>query len=218
MTQDLEMKDAQLLSDPVPSVASSILQNLKEIASLIETDAYGKEVRRIVRAVRLTILHRRKLTAPVVAAFLGFALGQSSEAHSKLSSYYATSEVHVPAASKHAVPELEIYCYLLVLIFLIGLSPLRPCRVPRRFLGPLPVRRPRRVRAQSSAASRPCSASSASEPPLRAGRGITTIERYLDPMGLLVSPAKDLRQSAIGSVAAAAEQAFLSYAEKVLER
>ncbi|KAJ6849504.1 putative 26S proteasome non-ATPase regulatory subunit 3 [Iris pallida] len=131
MTQDLEMKDAQPLSDPVPSVASSILQNLKEIASLIETGAYGKEVRRIVRAVRLTILHRRKLTAPVVAAFLGFALGQSSEAHSKLSSYLpkegecdmdvdmATSEVHVPAASKHAVPELEIYCYLLVLIFLI---------------------------------------------------------------------------------------------------
>ncbi|KAJ6849565.1 putative 26S proteasome non-ATPase regulatory subunit 3 [Iris pallida] len=31
----------------------------------------------------------------------------------------ATSEVHVPAASKHAVLELEIYCYLLVLIFLI---------------------------------------------------------------------------------------------------
>ncbi|XP_072967299.1 probable 26S proteasome non-ATPase regulatory subunit 3 [Typha angustifolia] len=131
MTADVEMKDPHAApSASISSAASSsTLQHLKEIASLIETGAYAKEVRRIVRAVRLTIVIRRKLKASVVAAFLAFALPPGSEALSRLSSYLPKEDEHdmdvdtassasqVPA--KHSLPELEIYCYLLVLIFLI---------------------------------------------------------------------------------------------------
>lgn len=60
---------------------------MKEIAVLIETGAYAREVRRILRAVRLTIALRRKLNASVVSSFLSFGLAPGSEAHSRLSSY-----------------------------------------------------------------------------------------------------------------------------------
>lgn len=60
---------------------------MKEIASLIESGAQAKEVRRIVRAVRLTMMLRRKLRAPLVAAFLGYVLTPASEVFAKLSSY-----------------------------------------------------------------------------------------------------------------------------------
>ncbi|KAJ6813974.1 putative 26S proteasome non-ATPase regulatory subunit 3 [Iris pallida] len=132
MTQeDLEMKDAQSPPNSVPSPPPSVLQSLKEIASLIETGAYAKEVRHITHAVRRTTPIRRSLTASSVATFLGFALGRGSEAYTKLSSYLpkeddcemdvdiTTSGEQLPASAKHTVPELEIYCYLLVLIFLI---------------------------------------------------------------------------------------------------
>ncbi|XP_010920092.1 probable 26S proteasome non-ATPase regulatory subunit 3 [Elaeis guineensis] len=130
MTNDLEMKEVQAPSNSVSSAtASSTLQHLKEIASLIESGAYAKEVRRIVRAVRLTMMLRRKLRAPVVSAFLGYALAPGSEAHSRLSSYLPKDEQHdmdvdtatsaVQGPAKYSLLELEIYCYLLVLIFLI---------------------------------------------------------------------------------------------------
>lgn len=61
--------------------------DLKEIASLLETAAYTREVRRIVRAVRLTMVLRRKLKVSVLSAFLNFALSPGSEVHSRLSSY-----------------------------------------------------------------------------------------------------------------------------------
>ena len=61
--------------------------DVKEIASLIESGAQAKEVRRIVRAVRLTMMLRRKLRAPLVAAFLGYVLTPASEVFAKLSSY-----------------------------------------------------------------------------------------------------------------------------------
>lgn len=61
--------------------------DLKEIAALIGTGAYSKEVRHISRAVRFTIAMRRKLKASVLSAFIDFALVPGSEAHSRLSSY-----------------------------------------------------------------------------------------------------------------------------------
>lgn len=61
--------------------------DLKEIASLIETGAYAREVRRIVRVVRLTMALRRKLKASVLSSFLNFALAPGSDVHSRLSSY-----------------------------------------------------------------------------------------------------------------------------------
>ncbi|KAL7206979.1 hypothetical protein ACSBR2_019637 [Camellia fascicularis] len=129
MTQDVEMKEQPAPSNSVTSVGPSTLQHLKEIASLIETGAYAREVRRIVRVVRLTIALRKKLKASVLSAFLNYALVSGSEVHSRLSSYLpkedeqdmevdtATSTTQAPV--KHPLPELEIYCYLLVLIFLI---------------------------------------------------------------------------------------------------
>ncbi|CAN6554588.1 unnamed protein product [Malus baccata var. baccata] len=129
MTQDVEMKEVPAPSNSVSSASPSTLHNLKEIASLLETAAYTREVRRIVRAVRLTMVLRRKLKVSVISAFLNFALTPGSEVHSRLLSFLpkddeqdmdvdtATSATLVPA--KHALPELEMYSYLLVLIFLI---------------------------------------------------------------------------------------------------
>ncbi|KAK4600065.1 hypothetical protein RGQ29_009934 [Quercus rubra] len=131
MTQDVEMKekDHTTPSHSVTTVVPSTFQNLKEIASLIETGSYTKEVRRIGRAVRLTISLRRKLTASVLSAFLDFALVPGSEAHTRLSVYLPKQDEHEmevdtatsvsQASGKHLLPELEIYCYLLLLLFLI---------------------------------------------------------------------------------------------------
>ncbi|XP_044508684.1 probable 26S proteasome non-ATPase regulatory subunit 3 [Mangifera indica] len=128
MTQDVEMKE--LPSNSVSSSSTpSTLQHLKEIASLIETGAHAREVRRIVRAVRLTMALRRKLKAPVLSAFLNFVLTPGSDVHTRLILFLPKEDDHemeVDTASsvtqvpvKHSLPEIEIYCYLLVLIFLI---------------------------------------------------------------------------------------------------
>jgi 26S proteasome regulatory subunit N3 len=129
MTQDVEMKDNQTPTQSVVSAPTSTLQNLKEIAALIDTGSYTKEVRRIARAVRLTVGLRRKLTGSVISSFLDFALVPGSEAHTRLSSFVPKSDEHdmeVDTASsnsqappKHLPAELEIYCYFIVLLFLI---------------------------------------------------------------------------------------------------
>ncbi|KAE8684465.1 putative 26S proteasome non-ATPase regulatory subunit 3 [Hibiscus syriacus] len=98
------------------------------------------DVFRIVCGVRLTFGLRRKLTAPLLSAFLDFVLQPGSEAHSTFSSFlpkllqtvlldlmedeHCMEEVDtvtyaVQTPTKHLLPELEIYCYLLVLLFLI---------------------------------------------------------------------------------------------------
>ncbi|KAG6779677.1 hypothetical protein POPTR_004G176600v4 [Populus trichocarpa] len=130
MTQDVEMKEQQQQpSNSTTSSSPSTLHHLKEIASLIETGAYAKEARRIVRAVRLTMTLRRKLKASVLSAFLNFALSAGSEPFNRLISYLPKEDAHemevdsvtsvTQAPAKYPLPELEIYCYLLVLIFLI---------------------------------------------------------------------------------------------------
>ncbi|AQK58995.1 26S proteasome non-ATPase regulatory subunit 3 homolog A [Zea mays] len=130
----------------VGAPALSTLHHLKEIASVIEAGSLSKEVRRISRAFRLTVALRRRLAARDVSAFLAFALPASSEAYGRLTALVpkvkftfpplllaiATrrleddTEMDVDAAApatqisiKHGLPEIEIYCYLLVLIFLI---------------------------------------------------------------------------------------------------
>nr|XP_043612727.1 probable 26S proteasome non-ATPase regulatory subunit 3 [Erigeron canadensis] len=132
MTQDIEMKEQQEVqaapSNSVSSKIPSVLQELKEIVALIEMGAYAREVRRILRAIRLTIALRSKLDASVVSSFVNFALAPGSETHSRLTSYLPKDGKHdmevdtassaTQATAKHS-PELEIYCYLLVLIFLI---------------------------------------------------------------------------------------------------
>lgn len=129
MTQDVEMKDTQAPSNSLSSTDPPTLKHLKEIASLIESGSYTKETRRISRAVRLTFGIRRKLNARVLSLFLDCALVPGSEAHTKLSGFLpkggehemevdtATSSVQTPV--KSTLPELEIFCYLLVLLSLI---------------------------------------------------------------------------------------------------
>ncbi|XP_075476816.1 putative 26S proteasome non-ATPase regulatory subunit 3 [Primulina tabacum] len=130
MTEDIEMKEQRPTpSNSVVTSSPSPLQHLKDIASLVETGAYTREIRRIARAIRLTIQLRKNLTTSVLSAFLNFVLVPGSEVHSRLSSYLpkedendmevdsATSSAQAPA--KHSLPEIEIFCYLLVLIFLI---------------------------------------------------------------------------------------------------
>ncbi|KAF9618510.1 hypothetical protein IFM89_001911 [Coptis chinensis] len=126
MTQDVEMKEVAT-SNSVSSNVPSTLQQLKEIASLIENGTYEKEVRKIVRAIRFTIVLRKKLKPSLLHAFLNYALIPGSEAHTRLSAYLPKDDeqdMEVDTATsatsvKQSLPELEIYCYLLVLIFLI---------------------------------------------------------------------------------------------------
>ncbi|AQK58996.1 26S proteasome non-ATPase regulatory subunit 3 [Zea mays] len=133
MTEDVQMND----SEPQPAASApavgapalSTLHHLKEIASVIEAGSLSKEVRRISRAFRLTVALRRRLAARDVSAFLAFALPASSEAYGRLTALVPKeddTEMDVDAAApatqisiKHGLPEIEIYCYLLVLIFLI---------------------------------------------------------------------------------------------------
>ncbi|KAL0365684.1 UNVERIFIED_CONTAM: putative 26S proteasome non-ATPase regulatory subunit [Sesamum angustifolium] len=127
MTQDVEMKE-QHPAPPIPS-RPRLHPLFSDIAALIETGAYTREVRRIVRAIRWTIQLRKKLKASVLSAFLNFVLVPGSDVHSRLSSYVPKEDEHdmevdtatsaAQASAKHSLPELEIYCYLLVLIFLI---------------------------------------------------------------------------------------------------
>ncbi|KAA3462821.1 putative 26S proteasome non-ATPase regulatory subunit 3 [Gossypium australe] len=129
MTQDVEMKEQAAPSNSLPAFSPSTLQHLKEIASLIETGAYDREVRRILRAIRLTMALRRKLKAYALSAFLNFTLIPGSEALTRLSSYLPKEDEHAmevdtatsapQAPAKHSLPEIEIYCYLLILMFLI---------------------------------------------------------------------------------------------------
>ncbi|XP_047322410.1 probable 26S proteasome non-ATPase regulatory subunit 3 [Impatiens glandulifera] len=132
MTQDVEMKDQQPAAASLTITSadsSSILQHLKEIVALIEAGAYEREVRRIVRAVRLTIALRKKLKTSLLSAFLSYAVVPGSDVHTRLSSFLpkedeqdmevdtATSVPQPPA--KNFLPEIEAYCALIVLIFLI---------------------------------------------------------------------------------------------------
>ncbi|CAK8569733.1 unnamed protein product [Lathyrus sativus] len=132
MTQDEEMKDHPTPSHSISTAIPSTLHHLKEIASIIETGSNSKEVRRISRAVRLTIALRSKLTAPVLSSFIDHVLPPASESHSRLSSYLSnpkdddhemevdsSTSAAIQTPAKHLLPELEIYCYFLVLLFLI---------------------------------------------------------------------------------------------------
>ncbi|KAE8713472.1 putative 26S proteasome non-ATPase regulatory subunit 3 [Hibiscus syriacus] len=126
MTQDVEMKEQQLLTISLLHLLHPLCT---EIASLIEIDAYDCEARRILRAIRLTMALRRKLKPSMLSSFLTFTLSLGSEALTRLSSYLPKENEHemeVDTATSVAQPptklsllELEIYCYLLFLIFLI---------------------------------------------------------------------------------------------------
>jgi 26S proteasome regulatory subunit N3 len=75
---------------------------------------------------------RPKLTTPVLSSFIDHVLPPASDSHSRLSSYLpnpkdddhemevdTVTSAAIQAPAKHLLPELEIYCYFLVLLFLI---------------------------------------------------------------------------------------------------
>lgn len=133
--RDVEMKEVADISNsdehssPAPvSKTIPTVQSLKEIVSMIEVGAYSKEVRRIARAVRLTIGIRLKITTSVILSFLSTTLQPGSEAHARLTSYLPKVDEKgntvdlaefPPQGSSKSPPEVEIYCYLLCLIYLI---------------------------------------------------------------------------------------------------
>ncbi|KAM0890677.1 hypothetical protein ACQ4PT_026890 [Festuca glaucescens] len=132
MPEDVQMSEPQPAAPPTAVAAApppSTLHHLKEIASVIEAGSLSKEVRRISRAVRLTVALRRRLAAGDVSAFLAFALPASGEAYARLTFLLPKedeTEMDVDATApatqisiKQGLPEIEIYCCLLVLIFLI---------------------------------------------------------------------------------------------------
>ncbi|KAK8643020.1 hypothetical protein V6N13_012337 [Hibiscus sabdariffa] len=130
MSQDVEMKDSEtLVSSADSSAGPSALGRLRELVSLIKFASYNDEVRLIDRAVRNTFGLRPLLTAPVLSSLLDFAFRPGSEAHSRLSSFLPEEDEHGMdvdtetsaglAPTKHLLPEVEIYCSLLVLLFLI---------------------------------------------------------------------------------------------------
>ncbi|PPS07332.1 hypothetical protein GOBAR_AA13316 [Gossypium barbadense] len=120
MTQDVEMKEQAAPSNSLPSFSPSTLHR-KLNQSIISTSPY--------RAIRLTMALRRKLKASALSSFLNFTLIPGSEALTRLSSFLPKEDEHAmevdtatsapQAPAKHSLPEIEIYCYLLVLMFLI---------------------------------------------------------------------------------------------------
>lgn len=79
--------------------------DLKEIVPLLETGAYAREVRRIVRAIRLTMALRQKLKASVLSPFLNFALPPGSDVHTRLSSF-------IPKVIRNLMETLLFVCMM----------------------------------------------------------------------------------------------------------
>ncbi|RAL39761.1 hypothetical protein DM860_003294 [Cuscuta australis] len=118
-TEEGEEEEEQLAASPSNSVSSStdpnVLERLKEIACLVEEGGNAGEVRKIAKAVRLTMGLRRKLiNASVLSSFLNYVSAGSYQLNGD------DEIIQVDAAKQQLLlPELEIYCYLLLLIHLI---------------------------------------------------------------------------------------------------
>ncbi|KAG5250291.1 26S proteasome regulatory family protein [Salix suchowensis] len=131
MSTEAQIKSTPSTPTPCNSITSPAEYSLKclmDIASLIETGSCKKEVRHIARAVRLTNSLKKKLAEPnLLSAFLDFALSPRSELHNRLSGllYHQGYDLEMEADSatsaqaKRISRELEIYCYFLMLLFLI---------------------------------------------------------------------------------------------------
>eukprot|EP00250_Pteridium_aquilinum_P002098 c12300_g1_i1 orf=160-1653(+) len=134
--QDVSMKESTESPDLQPSSASSpptapLLQQLKMVVTLVERGVVAKEMRLIARALRLMISLRRRFRGSSLANFLKHVLPPASEPLSRLLPYVAKDaekdmEVDSPSSTLHVashklalLPEVEILCYLVVLVYLI---------------------------------------------------------------------------------------------------
>jgi hypothetical protein len=67
---------------------------LKSVALAVERGVLSKEMRQIGRALRILMLLRHRLRAPVIAAFLKHVLPSTSDHLSRLLSYVSKVGVH----------------------------------------------------------------------------------------------------------------------------
>lgn len=134
--QDVSMKESTETPDSQPPSASPptatpLLQQLKMVASLVERGVAAKEMRLIARGLRLMISLRCRFRASSLANFLKHMLPPASEPLLRLLPYVSKDaekdmEVDSPSSTLHVashklalLPELEILCYLVVLVYLI---------------------------------------------------------------------------------------------------
>mmetsp|Transcript_49983 Transcript_49983/g.159960 ORF Transcript_49983/g.159960 Transcript_49983/m.159960 type:complete len:486 (+) Transcript_49983:407-1864(+) len=128
---DTEMKDADAKKpeegkkkeEAPPPPKLTPMERLQANLSLIEKSVAEKETRLMGRVLRTTQSVRKELTADIVAEFLGEALPSSSDALSFLSSLASGDSgmsTDAGAGGKAGLlPEVEMYAYFLVSIFLI---------------------------------------------------------------------------------------------------
>lgn len=98
------------------------LIELKDIAALIETGAYTREVRRIVRAIRWTVQLRKTLNASVLSTFLNCAFVPGSEVHSRLAAYIPKVRGSDLPANLFNTLVLGLVYYLEVYVFLVSVK------------------------------------------------------------------------------------------------
>ncbi|KAG6554271.1 hypothetical protein Mapa_004187 [Marchantia paleacea] len=135
MGLDIEMKDSGTTSaadQPAPPPPVPHITHLKTLAALVEKGVATKEMRLMVRVMRHTMAIRRQITASTLISFLQQTLPAGSEPLLRLVPYLSKEEdkdmdVDAPSpagqtqapAKQTLLPEVEIYAYLLTLIFLI---------------------------------------------------------------------------------------------------
>ncbi|KAL2641872.1 hypothetical protein R1flu_009459 [Riccia fluitans] len=135
MGLDIEMKESGTTSaadQPAAAPPVNHIAQLKTLIALIEKGVATKEMRLMVRVMRHTMTIRRQLNAPSLISFLQQSLPAGSEPLSRLIPYLSKEEekdmdIDAPSppgqsqlpAKQNLLPEVEIYAYLLTLIFLI---------------------------------------------------------------------------------------------------
>lgn len=129
MKESTESPDSQPSSAPL--LPTAVLHQLKSVATLVERGVTEKELRLIGRALRLMMSLRRRIRGSTLAAFLKLVLPPASEPLSCLLPYFSkdvekdmevdspSTTLHVASPKPSLLPELEVLCYLLVLVFLI---------------------------------------------------------------------------------------------------
>ncbi|XP_024530904.1 probable 26S proteasome non-ATPase regulatory subunit 3 isoform X2 [Selaginella moellendorffii] len=126
-SKDVEMKEAApAVSSPdrKDQAGPSLLSHLKSIAALVEKGVSTKEMRLMVRAVRNVMVIKRKLKPGSLAAFVKYVMSTDADSvlqFVKKEEDKVSMEVDMPSQvsnKPNVLPELEILCYLLVLIYL----------------------------------------------------------------------------------------------------
>ncbi|KAH7435975.1 hypothetical protein KP509_06G086700 [Ceratopteris richardii] len=107
-----------------------VVTELKVVVSQVERGVAMKEMRLISRALRLMMSVRRRFRGPTLAAFIKHVLPVGSDTLSRLLPFFCKDEkdmevdstsstLHVASHKSNLLPELEVLCYLVVLVYLV---------------------------------------------------------------------------------------------------